>query len=47
MVQFFENENMISENTFEVFVSDIMEEKYETKLSFQIKSNQNLESEEK
>ncbi len=47
MVQFFENENMISENTCEVFVSDVMEEKYETKPSFEIKNNQDLESEEK
>jgi len=28
MVQSFENENMISENAFEVFRNDVMEEEY-------------------
>jgi hypothetical protein len=27
MVQYFENENMITENTCEVFMNDVMEEK--------------------
>jgi hypothetical protein len=33
MVSSFENENMISENTCEVFMNDVMEEKYEIKPS--------------
>jgi hypothetical protein len=41
MVQFFENENMISENTCEVFMNDVIEEEYEINLDFQTKRNQN------
>jgi hypothetical protein len=38
MVQFFENENMIIENTCKVFMSDVMEEKYEQNLVFKLKA---------
>ncbi len=44
MSQSFENENMISENTCEVFMNDVMEEKYEINLSLQTKSKQNLKN---
>ncbi len=38
---------MISENTCEVFMNDVMEEKYEINLSLQTKSNQNLKNKKK
>jgi hypothetical protein len=45
LAQFFENENMISENTCEMFMNDVMEEKclqeYEIIPNIQIESNQN------
>jgi hypothetical protein len=46
VVQSFENENMISENTCEAFMNDVME-KYEIKPSLHIESSQNLQNEEK
>jgi hypothetical protein len=46
VVQSFENENMISENTCEAIVNDVME-KYETNPSLHIESSQILQSEEK
>jgi hypothetical protein len=45
MVQFFLNENMISENMCGVFMNDVMEENYEMILSLQIEISQNLENE--
>jgi hypothetical protein len=41
MVQSFENENMTSENTCEVFMNDGMEKEYEINLNIQIESNHN------
>jgi hypothetical protein len=45
LAQFFENENKISENTCEMFMNDVMEEKclqeYEIIPNIQIESNQN------
>jgi hypothetical protein len=41
MVQFFENENMMNENTCEIFIHNVMEEKYEINPSLQIESSQN------
>jgi hypothetical protein len=41
VVQFFENENMISENTCEVFMNNVIEEEYEINPSLQTKNNQN------
>jgi hypothetical protein len=38
---------MISKNTCEVFMNDIMEEEYEINLNLQTKSNPNLELEKK
>ncbi len=43
----FENENLISENTCEVFMNDVVKEKCEINFSLQTKSNQNLENEKK
>jgi hypothetical protein len=43
MVQSFENEKIINENTCEVFMNDVMEEKYEINFSLQIEISQNLE----
>ncbi len=45
MDQFFENENLINENTCEVFMNDVVEEKCEINFNLETKSNQNLESE--
>jgi hypothetical protein len=51
MAQCFRNENMISENAFEVFKNDVMEEEclHECEINsrLQTKYNQNLESEKK
>jgi hypothetical protein len=51
MTQSFRNENMISENAFEVFKNDVMEEEClqecEINSRLQTKYNQNQESEEK
>jgi hypothetical protein len=51
MAQCFRNENMISENAFEVFKNDVMEEEClqecEINSKLQTKYKQNLESEEK
>ncbi len=47
MVQSFENENMISENTCEVFMNDGMEKEYEINLNLQIESNHNPKNEKK
>jgi hypothetical protein len=41
MAQFFENENMISENMCEMFINDVIEEEYEINPSLQTKSTQN------
>jgi hypothetical protein len=45
LAQFFENENMISENTCEMFMNDVMEEKclqeYEIIPHIQIENSQN------
>jgi hypothetical protein len=41
MAQFFENENMISENTCEVLMNDVIEEVYEINPDLQSKRNQN------
>jgi len=50
MVQYFENESMISENACEVFKNDVMEEKclqeFEITLVFKQKKNQNPENED-
>jgi len=47
----FENENMISENTFQVFMNDVMEEKSlqgcEINPNLQTKNKQNLRSRKK
>jgi RNA-splicing ligase RtcB len=45
MVQSFENENMISENTREVFMNDGMEKEYEINPNLQIESNHNPKNE--
>jgi hypothetical protein len=51
MTQSFRNENMTSENVFEVFKNDVMDEEclqeFEINSRLQTKYNQNLESEEK
>ncbi len=47
MVQSFENENMINENTCEVFMNNVMEEKYGIKPSLQTKNNQNPKKKKK
>ncbi len=51
MAQSFRNENMISENAFEVFKNDVMDEEClqecEINSRLQTKYNQNLESEKK
>jgi hypothetical protein len=41
VAQSFENENMLSENTCEVFMNDGIEEEYEINPSLQTKNNQN------
>jgi hypothetical protein len=45
VAQSFENENMISENTCEVFMNDVIEEEYEINPSLQTKRNQNPKNE--
>ncbi len=47
MAQFSINENMINENTCEVFMNDVMEEEYEINPNLQIESNQNPKNEKK
>jgi hypothetical protein len=42
MIQYFENENM-----FEMFMNDVMEEKYQLNPIFQIENNQSSKNEEK
>jgi hypothetical protein len=39
MVQFFENENMMSENTSKMFIHDVMDEEYEINFSLQTESS--------
>jgi hypothetical protein len=41
VAQSFENENMISENTCEVFMNDVIEEEYEINPRLQTINNQN------
>ncbi len=47
MAQSFENKNLMSENTCEVFMNDVVKEKCEINLRLRTKSNQNLENEKK
>jgi hypothetical protein len=41
MVQFFENENMMSENTCEIFIHNVMEEEYEINPGLQTENSKN------
>ncbi len=47
MVQSFENENLISENTCEVFMNDGMEKKNVLNPNLQIEGNYNFKNEKK